>query len=56
MLEAVFGTIEGCDILDTMSLFKFRNIIKIFRQSKELDKESKDLVVGLFKMVAVGKK
>ena len=56
VLEAVFGTIEGCDILDTMSLFKFRNIVKVFRQSKELDKESKDLVVGLFKMVAVGKK
>ena len=56
VLEAVFGTIEGCDILDTMSLFKFRNLVKVFRQSKELDKESKDLVLGLFKMVAVGKK
>lgn len=56
VLEAVFGTIEGCDILDTMSLFKFKNMVKVFRQSKELDKESKDLVLGLFKMVAVGRK
>ena len=54
--EAVFNTIEGCDILDTMALFKFKNMVKLFRQSKELDKESKDLVIGLFKMVAVGKR
>jgi hypothetical protein len=56
VLEAVFGTIEGCDILDTMTLFKFKNIVKVLRQSKELDKESKDLLIGLFKMVAVGKR
>jgi hypothetical protein len=55
VLEAVFGTIEGCDILDTMSLTKWRNLVKLFRASKEVDKESKDLVVGLFKEVALKK-
>ena len=55
LLEAVFSTIEGCDILDTMSLTKWRNLVKLFRASKEVDKESKDLVVGLFKEVALKK-
>ncbi len=53
MLEAVFGTIEGCDILDTMSLTKFRNIKKLIRASRELDEESKDIVAGFFKEVAL---
>ena len=55
VLEAVFGTIEGCDILDTMSLLKFRTIVKVIRQAKDLDKESKDLVIGLFKEIALKK-
>ncbi|MBO4854998.1 DUF2974 domain-containing protein [Candidatus Saccharibacteria bacterium] len=55
VLEAVFGTIEGCDILDTISLKKVRNLIKIFRSTKDIDKESKDLVIGLFKEVAIKK-
>lgn len=55
LLEAVFSTIEGCDILDTMSLTKWRNLVKLFRASKDVDKESKDLVVGLFKEVALKK-
>lgn len=53
LLEAIFGTIEGCDILDTMSLGKMRNLAKIFRSSKDVDKESKDLVIGLFKEVVL---
>lgn len=55
LLEAVFGTIEGCDILDTMSLLKFRAIVKVIRQAKDLDKESKDLVFGFFKEIALKK-
>lgn len=55
VLEAVFGTIEGCDVLDTMSLKKVRNLVKIFRSTKDIDKESKDLVVGLFKEVTTKK-
>ena len=55
VLEAVFGTIEGCDILDTISITKWRNLVKLFRASKTIDKESKDLVVGLFKEVALKK-
>ncbi|MBR6168864.1 DUF2974 domain-containing protein [Candidatus Saccharibacteria bacterium] len=51
LLEAIFGTIEGCDILDTVSLAKARNLIKIFRSSKGIDKESKDLMVSLFREV-----
>lgn len=50
--EAVFDTIEGCNIADTMSLTKLRNIVKLIRSAKELDKESKDLVLGLLKDVA----
>ena len=55
VLEAVFGTIEGCDILDTISITKWRNLVKLFRASKTIDKESKDLVVGLFREVALKK-
>lgn len=50
--RAVFGTIEGCNIADTMSMVKLKNIVKLIRSAKELDKESKDLVLGLLKDVA----
>lgn len=55
LLEAVFGTIEGCDILDTMSLLKFKNIVKMFKQAKGLDKESKDMVLEFAKTIAIKK-
>ena len=53
MLEAIFGTIEGCDIIDTISLLKMRNIVKVIRSAHELDKDSKDLVLGFLKEVAL---
>ena len=56
LLEAVFGTIEGCDILDTMSLIKMRNIVKVIRSARGLDKESKDIVLSLLKTVALKRK
>jgi len=55
ILEAVFGVIEGSNITDTMTLFKFNNIVKMIKQAKALDKESKDLVLGLLKYVALRK-
>ena len=50
--HAVFDTIEGCNIADTISMVKLKNIVKLIRSAKELDKESKDLVLGLLKDVA----
>jgi len=53
ILEAVFGLIEGCDILDTISIRQWRNLVKLFRATKGIDKESKDLISELFKEVAL---
>ncbi|MDO4220145.1 MAG: DUF2974 domain-containing protein [Candidatus Saccharibacteria bacterium] len=50
--DAVFGTIEGCNITDTMSLAKLKNIVNLIKRANELDKESRDLVLGLLKDVA----
>ena len=55
LTDAVFGVIEGCDVLDTMSMMKFRNIVKMIRSANDLDKESKDLVLGLFREIALKK-
>ena len=49
VLEAVFGTLEGCNISNTMSIKSFRNIVKLIRQARNVDKESKDLVISLLK-------
>ena len=56
MLEAIFGTIEGCDIIDTMSLTKLQNIKKLIRSARELDKESKDIVNSFIKEIAFKRK
>lgn len=50
--DAVFGVIEGCNITDTMSLTKFKNIVNMIKRLAELDKESRDLVLELLKNVA----
>lgn len=51
IIEAVFGTLEGCNIMDTMALKKMKNIMKVARAAKELDPRSKELVRDFAKCV-----
>lgn len=47
IIEAVFGTLEGCDIMDTQALKKVKNIVKVARAAQNLDERSKELTMDL---------
>jgi hypothetical protein len=53
ILEAVMGVVENSNIRYTNSIAKPKNIIKIIKQSKKVDKETRDLVIGLLRYVAL---
>ena len=53
ILEAVMGAIESSNIRETNSIVKPKNIIKIIRQSKKIDKETRELIIGLIRYVVL---
>ncbi len=53
ILEAVMGVIESSNIKVTNNIVKPANIIKIIRKSKKVDKETRDLVIGLIRYVVL---
>lgn len=44
IVDDIFETIEKCEIEDTMNLKKIKNIIKVIKELKHLDDETKELV------------
>lgn len=52
ILEAVMGLIENNNIIYTNSIAKPKNIIKILKSSRKVDKETRDLVIELLRFVA----
>ena len=53
ILEAVMGVVEQSNIKFTNSIVYPKNIIKIIRQSKKVDRETRDLVIGLIRYVVL---
>ncbi len=53
MTDAFFGVIEGCNITDTISLTKFKNLVNVVKKMTELDKETRDLMLSLLKDIAI---
>lgn len=55
-VDIVFNTLEYCDIKDTMSLTKIKNIIKIIKELKNIDNDSKNLVIDFLEYSFLNKK
>jgi hypothetical protein len=53
ILEAVMGSIENSNIKLTNSIVKPKNIIKLIKQSKKIDKETRDLVIDLIRFIVL---
>lgn len=49
MINTVFDVLEKCDINDTMTLIKFKNIIKIIKELKNIDEQTRDLTIDFLK-------
>lgn len=55
-VDTIFDTLEKCNIEDTMTLMKFKSIVKIIRELKGVDTESKDLTVDFLEYNFLNKK
>ncbi len=53
ILDAVMGVIESSDIKLTNNIIKPKNIIKIIKHSKKVDKETRDMMVELIRYVVL---
>lgn len=56
VIDVLFDVIKKCDIEDTMTLMKFKSIIKIIKELKNIDNESKKLAVDFLKYSFFNKK
>lgn len=46
IVDTIFDTIEKCEIEDIMNLKKFKNIVKVIKELKQIDEESKELAIN----------
>ncbi len=53
ILEAVMGVIEKSNIKETNKIISPHNIIKVIKHSKKVDKETRELVIGLIRYVVL---
>lgn len=56
LVDTLFDMFEKCDItlFSQLRQFKLSRVIKLIRASRELDKETKDLVLSAFKILLIG--
>ena len=55
-VNTIFDTLERCGIEDTMTLVKFKSIIKIIKELKGVDKDSKGIAIDFLEYNFLNKK
>ena len=56
IVDTIFEAIKKCEINDTLNLRKIRNIVKVIKELKQIDDESKRLTIDFIKNIFFNKK
>ena len=51
MITNIFEVLDKCEISDTMTLVKLKNIIKVIKELKNVDEQTKDLTIDFLKSI-----